>query len=90
MTAKQTEISLGHKIYDLLARGEEGQLMSIAIHQRIAEVLAGERKACAEIALAIDSGRGNEKEIARGILGRGDMQLEQMVDNDLLSDFPRG
>lgn len=90
MTAKQTEISLGHKIYDLLARGEEGQLMSIAIHQRIAEVLAGERKACAEIALAIDSGRGNEKEIARGILGRGDMQLEQMVDNGPLSDFPRG
>lgn len=29
-----------------------------------------ERRRCAEIALAIDSGRGNEKEIARAILAQ--------------------
>lgn len=29
-----------------------------------------EREQCAEIALAIDSGRGNEKEIARAIRAR--------------------
>ena len=33
--------------------------------------VADEREACAEIALAIDSNRGNEKEIARAIRARG-------------------
>lgn len=33
----------------------------------IAEAIAAERDRCANIALAIDSGRGNEKEIARAI-----------------------
>lgn len=33
----------------------------------IAGALYGEREACARIALAIDSGRGNEKEIAAAI-----------------------
>ncbi len=36
----------------------------------ITEAVAAERVACAEIALAIDSGRGNEKEIARAIEDR--------------------
>ena len=32
--------------------------------------VAAEREACAELAEAIDSGRGNEKEIARAIRAR--------------------
>lgn len=75
MVAEITEISLGHKILDLLPRGEDGEHMSAAIRHRIAEVIAQERKACAEIALAIDSCRGNEKEIAKAILHRGEVKL---------------
>ncbi len=37
-------------------------------HNEIAKAVKRERKRCADIALAIDSGRGNEKEIARAIL----------------------
>ena len=33
--------------------------------------VAAEREACAQIAIAIDSNRGNEKEIARAIRARG-------------------
>lgn len=33
----------------------------------VANAIAGERERCASIALAIDSGRGNEKEIAAAI-----------------------
>ncbi len=36
----------------------------------VAEALRAEREACAKIALAIDSGRGNEKEIATAIRAR--------------------
>lgn len=39
-------------------------------HLVIAGALIEEREACAEIALAIDSGRGNEKEIAKAIKAR--------------------
>ena len=38
----------------------------------VREVIAAERRACRDIALAIDSGRGNETEIARAIEARGD------------------
>lgn len=34
----------------------------------IKAAVAAERRRCADIALAIDSGRGNEKEIAKAIL----------------------
>lgn len=37
---------------------------------QIAEAIEAEREACAEIALSIDSGRGNEKEIAAAIRAR--------------------
>jgi hypothetical protein len=75
MTAETTEILLGHNILDLLPRGDEGELMGAAIRRRIAEALTDERKACADIALAIDSCRGNEKEIAKAILRRDEFQL---------------
>lgn len=75
MTTENTEIRLGHKILDLLPRGEDGEFMSASIRHRIAEVLADERKACAELALALDSCRGNEKVIAKAILRRGEMEL---------------
>jgi hypothetical protein len=65
-------ICLGHKVLDVLPRGKDGELLTEAIRHRIAEVLFEERKACAEIALAIDSGRGNEKLIAKSILQRGE------------------
>ena len=38
-----------------------------ATHDRALKALNETVEACAEIALAIDSGRGNEKEIARAI-----------------------
>lgn len=38
----------------------------------VLEALKHERQECANIALAIDSCRGNEKEIARAILARSD------------------
>jgi hypothetical protein len=37
------------------------------IEKRLPALLSAERERCAQIALAIDSGRGNEKEIARAI-----------------------
>jgi hypothetical protein len=37
------------------------------VRDQIAKAIAKERERCASIALAIDSGRGNEKEIARAI-----------------------
>lgn len=37
-------------------------------HSQIVKAVEHERKRCHAIALAIDSGRGNEKEIARAIL----------------------
>ena len=40
----------------------------------IRAAVAAEREACAEIALAIDSGRGNEKEIAAAIRARGNQK----------------
>jgi hypothetical protein len=39
-------------------------------HGQIDAAVAYERERCAEIALAIDSGRGNEKEISRAIRAR--------------------
>lgn len=41
--------------------------MRVTIEHRIAEAVAVERERCVQIALAIDSKRGNEKEIARAI-----------------------
>jgi hypothetical protein len=38
-----TEICLGREILDHLARGKDGELMSAAIRNRIAEVIATER-----------------------------------------------
>lgn len=70
MSAKSIEIILGHKIYYLLPRGEDGDLLKEAIIARIEELLIKECRACADIALAIDSGRGNEKLIAKAILER--------------------
>ena len=67
-----TVICLGHKVLDVLPRGEDGERLTEAIRHRIADVLSQERKACADIAHAIDSGRGNEKEIAKAILCRGE------------------
>lgn len=37
----------------------------------VAEAIAVEREQCAKIALAIDSGRGNERAIAEAIRARG-------------------
>jgi hypothetical protein len=37
------------------------------LRDQIAEAIAAERERCAKIAEAIDSGRGNEKEIAKAI-----------------------
>ena len=37
----------------------------------VMEAVADEREACHDIAIAIDSGRGNEKEIAAAIHSRG-------------------
>lgn len=37
------------------------------IRNYVAQAIAAERERCAQIALAIDSGRGNEKEIAAAI-----------------------
>jgi len=77
MISNTNEINLGHGILDCLPRGVDGERMSAAIRNRIVEVLAEERKACSDIALAIDSGRGNEKEIAKAILRRGEVSADQ-------------
>lgn len=69
-----TDNPLGWKVLDQLPRGQDGELLRAAVLHRIAEVLAEERKECADIALAIDSGRGNEKEIANAILRRNEVQ----------------
>lgn len=50
-------------------RGTMGWMMAEAAWEESAQI---ERTACAEIALAIDSLRGNEKEIAAAILRRSD------------------
>lgn len=70
MTTENNEIQLGRDVLELIPVSDNGVLIK-ALHHRIAEILNEERKACSEIALAIDSGRGNEKEIAKSILGRG-------------------
>ncbi len=44
--------------------------LTAAITNARAAARADEREECAKIALAIDSGRGNEKEIARAIRAR--------------------
>lgn len=61
---------LGWKILDHLPRGTDGEHMREAILHRIAEVLAEERKECAQLVLSMDSGMGNEKKIAQAILQR--------------------
>jgi hypothetical protein len=45
----------------------------------VRKALTAERKACADIALAIDSGRGNEKEIAAAIFRRSDVLVAPTV-----------
>lgn len=72
MANENSEIKLGHKILDHLPRGEDGDLLSEAIRDRIAELLASERQACADIVLSLGGGLGNEKEIAKAILLRGE------------------
>lgn len=59
-------MQLSHKILDLLPRGSDGEKLIEAIEDRLKE----EQRACADIALALDSLRGNEKEIAKAILAR--------------------
>lgn len=51
---------------DKLLRDPLG-VLSIRLRQVVAEAIAAERERCGQIAEAVDSGRGNEKEIARAI-----------------------
>lgn len=55
--------------YDaLMAVGRRGHYETM--FKIVREEVEAEREACAEIALAIDSGRGNEREIAKAIRAR--------------------
>lgn len=51
-------------------------------HGQIASAVAAEREACASIALAIDSGRGNEKQIARVIRARAPTDFRAALPQD--------
>ncbi len=66
--AMKTETEIIPRIAELEAKLAEDERMFTDDRMTIA-VLA-EREACHDIALAIDSGRGNEKEIARAIRAR--------------------
>lgn len=63
-------IQLSDELEVLLPRGDDGDALKQKVRQHIANLLFKERNDCAEIALAIDSGRGNEKEIAKAIRER--------------------
>lgn len=52
-------------------RGKITSNIRLLVGRAIQLRTAAEREACASIALAIDSGRGNEKEIAAAIRARG-------------------
>lgn len=53
------------------ANAIQGLIWEHFAEQSLSRARAEEREACEQIAIAIDSGRGNEKEIARAIRGRG-------------------
>ena len=56
-----------------------GGLIRLFTNVDMRAAVGGERQACANIAIAIDSGRGNEKEIAKAIMERNDNMCIEVV-----------
>lgn len=66
---------LSSKVQDLLPRGSDE--LAEAINLCIADAVAAEQRACSDIALALDSLRGNEKLISQSILSRNKVTAGQ-------------